>query len=150
MKMVVFQTGREEYGVPVQHVVSIEKWVEATVIPHMPSYMMGVAKIRGELVPILDSGLIFFNKRIEKSEKVKVLVMQVEGFSFGVLVDDAKEILDVEEDSIKQVNVLAFQTSSYFSGVVNLPERLITLVEPAKLYAKLDELEEVRNQIATQ
>ena len=54
MQTVIIQTGSEEYALPVESVISIEKLGFVTPIPHLPDYMLGLMKSRGELVPILD------------------------------------------------------------------------------------------------
>ena len=53
-KAVVFSCGNEEYAVPVDLVVSIEKLERVTPIPHLPNYLLGFTRIRGELTPVID------------------------------------------------------------------------------------------------
>lgn len=48
-KAVVFLCGTEEYAVPVDQVVSIEKLERVTPIPHLPNYLLGFTRLRGEL-----------------------------------------------------------------------------------------------------
>ena len=54
VKSVVFACGTEEYAVPVEQAISIEKLEHVTPIPHLPNYLLGFTRIRGELVPVLD------------------------------------------------------------------------------------------------
>lgn len=68
-KVVVFQLCNEQYAIPVEHVVSIEKMSHPTLIPSMPSYMLGVVRIRGELVPVLDTSQILYRRPYAETEK---------------------------------------------------------------------------------
>jgi len=146
-KFVIFQAGNEQYGIPVQNVVSIEKIGELTVIPHMPEYMLGVVRIRGELVPVLDTMKIFYHHSCEQTERTRMIVVITEDLSVGLIVDDAKEIIDIPSESIKQVNLLAYQRAHYFVGVASLPERLITLVDPNQLFESLDGVQSIKEHI---
>ncbi len=40
-----------------------------TIIPGMPSYMLGVVRIRGELVPVLDTSQILYRRPYTETEK---------------------------------------------------------------------------------
>lgn len=146
-KVVVFQTGNEQYGVPIQSVISIEKMETATPIPNMPEYMVGVVKVRGDLIPVFDVGLILYNKHVVETEKTRMVVVNTETLSFGLVVDDAKEIVDVPESDIKQVNMIAYQKTSYFVGVANLQNRLVTLIDPNELCESLDGIKHIKANI---
>ena len=61
-KAVVFFCGKEQYAVPVEQVVSIEKLERVTPIPHLPNYLLGFTRIRGELIPIIDFQTILYNR----------------------------------------------------------------------------------------
>ncbi|MFS0863431.1 chemotaxis protein CheW [Fredinandcohnia sp. 179-A 10B2 NHS] len=145
-KVVVFTTGSEEYAVPIRNVISIERFSESNVIPHMPSYMLGVLTIRDELVPIIDTGVILFNVKTKSTENTRIIVIKTETLSVGLVVDDAKEILDIQDDQIKGLN-LTYQLSPYITGVATLEDRLITLLDPASLFQGLDGFTDVKEHI---
>ena len=62
LKAVVVQCGNEEYAIPVESVVSIERLEQVNPIPHLPDYMLGLMRIRGELVPIMDFEQILYGR----------------------------------------------------------------------------------------
>ncbi len=53
-KVVVFHAGKEEYALSIEHVISIEKLEKINPIPHLPSFVLGLVKVREELIPVLD------------------------------------------------------------------------------------------------
>lgn len=146
-KVVVFQLNHEQYAIPIEHVVSIEKMSEPTVIPHMPDYMVGVVRIRGELVPVLDTMRILYRRPYTKTEKTRLIVVSTEELVVAFIVDDAKEILDIPEEVIKQVNMLAYRQTPYFIGVANLTERLIMLIDPNELFERLERVKEIKEHM---
>ncbi|RFB17091.1 chemotaxis protein CheW [Bacillus sp. HNG] len=145
-KVVVFSAGDEEYGVPVLNVISIERAQALNAIPQMPNYMLGVLTIRDELVPIVDTGIILFNKSINHTDKTKIIVAKTDSLSVGLLVDDAKEIIDIPQNQVKPLNV-TYQLSSYITGVATLEGRLITLLDPHKLFNGLEGFNQIEEHI---
>jgi purine-binding chemotaxis protein CheW len=146
-KVVVCQIANEQYGIPVENVISIEKMSAPTVIPQMPDYMVGVVRIRGELVPVLDTMKILYNQPFQENDKTRMIVVITEDISVALIVDDAKEIIDIPSESIKQVNMLAYRQTPYFIGIASLPERLITLVEPNRLFESLAGVKAIKEHI---
>ncbi|MEI5908197.1 chemotaxis protein CheW [Bacillus spongiae] len=142
-KIVVFQSGSEEYAFPIEHVMSIEKVTTINPIPHLPAYVRGMVDIRNELVPVLDFEQILYGSPA-KVEDARIIVIQTEGlFSFGVMVKEAKEIIDILKDQIKQVSLLAYSQTKYFTGIVHLEDRLITFVDADILVQSLGGMKEI-------
>ncbi|MGD6834501.1 chemotaxis protein CheW [Sutcliffiella halmapala] len=146
-KLVIFQANQEEYGVSVEYVVSIEKLDKFTPIPQMPAYMKGLMKVRDELIPVLDTRQILFRDQTELTDKSRVIVVQTTDLSVALLVEDAKEILDVQKETIKPLSLIAANGSNYISGMVNLDKRLIAVIEPGKLVDGLREMDEIKEEM---
>lgn len=146
-KVVVFRAGNEEYGIPIEHVISIEKIENINVIPNMPSYVKGVVKVRGDLIPVIDMNHIFYQKDTIIDGNSKLIVVQSEEIASALIVKDAKEILDVQEEQLKPIPVGAFQSTKYFTAVISLNERLITIIHPNLLISSLDEIVLVKEEI---
>lgn len=146
-KVVVFQLANEQYAIPVEHVVSIEKMSRPTLIPGMPSYMLGVVRIRGELVPVLDTSQILYRRPYTETEKTRLIVVHTDDVHVAFIVDDAKEIIDIPSHMMKQVNMLAYQQTPYFIGIANLPDRLITVIDPTILFDHLEGSSTIKEHI---
>ena len=146
-KVVVFRAGNEEYGLPIEHVTSIEKLEAVNVIPNMPIYMKGVVKVRGELIPVLDTNNILYQEDANIDENTKLIVVQSKELSAALIVKEAKEILDIQEENLKSISVGAFQATKYFMAVASLDERLITIIDPNLLVSSLDGIALVKEEI---
>lgn len=143
-KVVVFQVGTEEYGIPIEHVISIEKVEGITPIPHLPVYVKGIVKVRGELLPVLDFEEILYHRTIQYNDQTRMIVVKTDELTIGVLVNDAKEIIDIEKENLKQLGLVAFNKTSYFSSIANLDSRLITMIDPSMLVRSLEGINEIQ------
>ena len=145
-KAVVFLCGTEEYAVPVEQVVSIEKLERVTPIPHLPNYLLGFTRIRGELTPVIDFGQVLYN-RPTHTDTSKVIVLSTDTVNYGLLVADAREIIDFEEGVLKQMGLVNYSKTKYFTAVANLEDRMISCVDPHILVNSLDGIREIINYL---
>lgn len=146
-KVVVFQCGNEDYAVPIEHVVSIEKLEQVNKIPHLPNYLIGLMKIRGELVPIIDFEQILYNRSGVNYENARVVTMHTQDMSIGILVREAKEILDIAQEDLKQIGLVNYTKTRYFTAVANLENRMITIVDPSILVRSLEGIKEIQSYL---
>lgn len=150
VKAVIVQCGQEEYALPVDTVVSIEKLERVNPIPHLPDYMLGLMKIRGELVPILDFQQILYGKSAKDDPNARIVVVQTENLFIGLLVLDAKEILDIPESKLTSSGLMAYSRTPYFKTVANLEERMITVVDAEILSQTLTGMDEIGEYVQSQ
>ncbi|KMJ59951.1 chemotaxis protein CheW [Bacillus sp. LL01] len=149
-KLVIFEVNGEEYGISVEYVVSIEKLATVTALPEMETYLKGLMKVRGELIPLLDTKQILFSGTTEATDKARVIMVQCSELSVGLLVEDAKEILDVPQESIKSLNLFGSQTTTYIHGMINLENRLIAILDPSSLLNSLNGMESIKEAVEKQ
>lgn len=143
-KVVVFQVGHEDYAIAIDFVISIEKVEGITPIPHLPNYVKGIVKVRGELVPVIDFEQILYNRPIQPTEATRLIVLYTEDLSVCVMVNDAKEIIDVAPENIKQLGLVGYKKTEYLTGVANLEQRLITIINPSILVHSLEGIKEIQ------
>ncbi|WP_342469497.1 chemotaxis protein CheW [Ureibacillus sp. FSL K6-3587] len=142
LKSIIFRCEKEEYGISIDQVVSIEKIGKITPIPHLPNYLVGFTRIRGELVPVLDFNIILYNKPTT-DPLARIVVLNTDIVNFGLVVSEAKEIIDIREDDIQQVGLVNYFQTKYFTAVANLEDRMITIVNPKVLVNSLEGIREI-------
>ena len=150
LKAVIVQCGNEEYAISVDLIVSIERLEQVNPIPHLPDYMLGLMRIRRELVPILDFEQILYNKSALVHDEARVVVVQIKELYIGLLVIDAKEILDIPESTLTSTGLLAYSRTPYFTSVANLENRMITIVDPEILSKTLPGMDEIGEYVGAQ
>ncbi|QFT89692.1 Chemotaxis protein CheW [Bacillus sp. THAF10] len=146
-KLVIFESSKEEYGISVEHVISIEKLSALTVLPEMPAYLKGVMKVRNELIPVLDTKRILFSDNLTVTDKTRLIVVQTSSISAGLLVEDAKEILDVQPEAMQELSMLAQHSTPYIKAMVNLESRLIAVLDPYTLIMNLANITEIEEAV---
>lgn len=150
MKAVIVQCGEEEYALPVESVITIEKLERVNPIPHLPEYMLGLMKNRGELVPILDFQQILYGNSAKNNENARVVILQTESLHIGLLVLDAKEIIDIPESKLTSSGLMAYSRTPYFTTIANLEDRMITVVDPEILSKTLAGMDAIGEYISSQ
>ncbi|MEW8972447.1 MAG: chemotaxis protein CheW [Mesobacillus sp.] len=149
-KTVVFQAGNEEYAFPILYVISIEKLEGMTAIPHMPDYVTGITKVRGELIPVIDLEKVLYHRDIRADDKTRLIVLETSEISLGVLVRDAKEILEIPEVNMKQPGLIAYQNTKFITGIANLDKRMIMIIDPQTLINSLEGIKEIKDYMKQQ
>ena len=150
MQTVIVQTGNEEYALPVETVISIEKLDYVTPIPHLPAYLLGLMRSRGELVPILDLSQILYHTATPRDLETHVVVVKTDQLEIGLLVLDAKEILELPEDRLTSIALKAYSKTPYFITIANLEERVITVIDPNIMASSLQGMDEISSYMRDQ
>lgn len=149
-KTVVFQAGSEEYAFPILYVISIEKMEGMTAIPHMPDYVTGITKVRGDLIPVIDLEKVLYSRDIQVEDKTRLIVLETAEISIGVLVRDAKEILEIPEENLKQPGLVAYQNTKFITGIANFDKRMIMVINPEILIHSLEGIKEIKDYMKNQ
>ncbi|WP_050009172.1 chemotaxis protein CheW [Caldalkalibacillus thermarum] len=136
-KIVAFRLGTEEYGVPIGQVVSIERMQKPTKIPKVPKHIRGVLNIRQQVIPIADLRTYLLEAECTDEDDTRIIVIDVDGRSMGLVVDEAKDVLDIDPDQVQQVDLHGAASESVL-GIAKVDERLIILLNMSKLLNELD------------
>lgn len=129
-QVVSFRIGKELFGVYIQIVQEIVRVPEITPVPEMPPFVDGVINLRGKIVSVVDLG----NKlRLESSglsRTSRVLIVEIENKTVGLLVDAVTEIIRIPPESIEPTPDIATSVGAeYIVGVGKLPDKLIILLD---------------------
>ncbi len=144
-QVVIFRTGTEDYAIPMHYVVSIEKTDGLSPIPQMPDYIKGVIEIREQIIPVLDLEFIFYHRFMTIDESSRLVVIQIEGVMLGILVNEAKEIIEIPSENIKRVGLISTSKTEYLEGVASLSGRLVAVMNPNNLVNSLEGINLVRD-----
>ncbi|WP_018660578.1 chemotaxis protein CheW [Heyndrickxia acidiproducens] len=142
-KYMIFKVRDEEYGISIRSVSSIEKAEKMNPIPKLPDFVRGVVKVRDELVPVIDIEAVFYQTQLELADSARLIVLQTPALFVGLLVKEANDILEIRDGAKKQVGLIGYERTKYFSSVANLDGRLITLVDPDILIASLEGIKDI-------
>ena len=112
------------YVIPVKWIREIIRLPKVTKIPLAPDYIKGVSNLRGGVVPIID-----LKKRLgiegEIPENAKIIVIEKEENSFGVIVDKTSQVIDVEEKNIEKASA----SNEFIKNVVRINDDIYMILE---------------------
>jgi purine-binding chemotaxis protein CheW len=134
VQIVGFRIGNETYGVRISSVREIVRVPEITAIPSAPEAVEGVINLRGKIVPVMDLRKRFGQQEVQPDKKNRILVVELEGKLVGLIVNAASEVLKIPPGDIAAPGSLFPEgESSYVTGVAKLKNRLVILLNVAKL-----------------
>lgn len=143
-KLIVFRLGHEEYALSVQNVGSIERILPITRVPSTPSFVKGVINLRGVVTPVIDLKRRFHNEDTEFSNQTRIIIINFEDITVGIIVDSANDVVDIDESQIEPPpEVVGMVEVDYITGVVKLDNRLLILLDLEKILSK-EEWEEIK------
>jgi purine-binding chemotaxis protein CheW len=86
---VLFTLADTQYAVPISNVVEIGRPLEVTPVPNVPSWVLGVANLRGEVVSMVDLRSFLGLEPLERDATARMVVAQArtDAMTAGLLVD---------------------------------------------------------------
>jgi purine-binding chemotaxis protein CheW len=134
VQIVGFRIGRETFGLPISVVREIIRVPAITAVPNLPDHIEGVINLRGRIIPVIDLPKRFGVNRNEPSAKNRIVVVEVNGRSIGLIVDSASEVLRVAQAEIEQPrDVFPESGIDFVAGVGKLKQRLVILLDLQKI-----------------
>ena len=130
MQVVVFKVNEEQFAVEAAKVQSINDMMEITKVPKSAEYIKGLINLRGTIISLLDINLLLNIEKAEGSQE-NIIILNLQDESVGVTVDQVDEVLEIEEDLVETVET--DRNKTYIKGVINFKDRIITLIDIAKL-----------------
>ncbi|HNV69106.1 MAG TPA: chemotaxis protein CheW [Candidatus Ozemobacteraceae bacterium] len=128
--------------------IAVKRVVE--ILPHQPlvdiarrdTPVEGVVNVRGRIIPVIDLGLKIVNVPARQSPKPRIIAVEIEKESVGLLIDEVADRLCLLTEPPRPA--LAGMAQPYFSGVVSVDLRDIPLLDVDQLFTPAE-----RDQIAS-
>lgn len=127
---VAFRVGTAEYVVPAAQVLHLESFEAATHVPGAPPYVAGLIQVRGRVVPVVDLRKRFGLPPTDRALDHRVVVVQLGTRVVGLLVDRARDVIQLDEASFQDApELIKQQASGFVTGVVSVRDRLFLIVD---------------------
>ncbi len=130
-QLVGFRLGNEEFAIDILQVQEINRTMEITGIPKAAEFIEGVINLRGRVIPVISLQKRFDLELSKDESEHRIVVVDIGNNNVaGFLVDSVTEVMRVSESDIEPApDMVAGMTSHYLSGVINIAERLIILLD---------------------
>ena len=126
-QLVVCALGREQYGLPIEHVREIVRFSEPRPVASDVPWMLGVVSLRGRLIPVHDLA-VRLGVPAARGASAKLVVVDTGEEPVGVLVDDVVEVLTVDAAQLEAV-------PSGDGRIARVGDRLVLLLDGEELAA---------------
>jgi purine-binding chemotaxis protein CheW len=127
---VTFRVATASYALPAAQVLHLESFEAATHVPGAPPYVAGLVQVRGRIVPVVDLRSRFGLPPIERTIDQRVVVVQVGARIAGLLVDSAREVLQLDETSFERPPALIeHHGAGFVVAVATVARRLFLLID---------------------
>ncbi len=100
-KYLTFVLSNEEYGLEILKVREIISVLDITSVPQTPPFIKGVINLRGKVIPVVDLRLKFGMEETEYTKETCTIVVDVQGFLMGIVVDTVSEVIDIAKTDIE-------------------------------------------------
>lgn len=138
LQIVVFKLGQEEYGLHIDQIKEVVITPNITRMPQTPSYVKGVANIRGNVIAIFDLEERFnlLRSEIQTNGNKYTLVVESDDLKMGLLVNDVPNTISVSagdlDESVSIINDV-HAGDNYIKGIIKSGGRLIILIDIFKV-----------------
>jgi len=131
---VTFYVGNEAYGVSIDYVQEIIRVPGMIKVPRTPPYLEGLANLRGNILPVIDTRVKFGLEKEPLSETSRVLVLNDGRKRLGFIVNRVSEVVNVAADEIEKVKEGEVR-AEFLEGIARLAggEQLLMVVDVLRL-----------------
>ena len=142
-RYVSFSLASGSYCIPVDQVLQILRLENLLEIPKPPPYVEGVINLRGDIIPVVN-----LRQRLEiapqeptapkgaDTRKRRIIIARVGTRSYGLDVDDVREIVDIEDTGITSDATMLFGArADFILGIARREEHLYMMLDLSRVFS---------------
>jgi len=134
-KYLTFAIGEDAYGIAIDVVEDIIGIQEVTYVPSQPKYLKGVINLRGQIIPVIDIRLRFYQEAIDYDDRTCIVVIKMEDMPVGVVVDRVLEVVNITEVTVP--SSFEDKEENFLTGIGKHGDQIVLLVDCQSLLIDL-------------
>ncbi|MGB5960909.1 MAG: chemotaxis protein CheW [Coleofasciculaceae cyanobacterium] len=136
-----FSLDNWHYGIEAALVQEVLTLPELTPIAPATN-LIGIINFRGQIVPILHLNLLQESPVKQFNLNDHIIIIQCQGLQLGIIINQVKEVLNINSEEIKTKSFLTVSetNNALFSGLYQVENSEIILLEPQTLISQLDDV----------
>ena len=137
-EVLIFSIDSKRYAMELRYVVETVQSLPVTRVPRLPSFIRGIANLRGNIIPVVRLDLFFDGggAENERGEYKCLIVLRCEGHLFSILADDVLCIGDMGknllDDGIDHANSSGFE--KYVRAELTDGDGVVTVLDGERLF----------------
>jgi purine-binding chemotaxis protein CheW len=131
---ILFQIDEANYAVHAGQVQQVEMVERITRVPRAPAFVQGIVYLRGQVAPVINVRRRFHLPDAPLTPRSRLVVTRLEDRLVALLVDSAREFARFDPAALQPLPAgLSGPSRAYLQGVFQLPDRLVLLLDLAKI-----------------
>ena len=137
-KILTFLVNDEYYAADIMEVERILGYEELTALPEAPSYMMGLMKYEGTVLPVISLRRRFGLQDAFDSNS-KIIVVKKEDYRVGISVDQVIEVRSIDSTSLEMPSYISSAISNrYIKGIIKEESNIVILLSLENILTSKD------------
>lgn len=147
IQLVLFNIGKESFGVKISQVREIIKLEEITNLPNSSQNVKGVINLRGQITPVIDLKIMLGFGASDTNEHTRIIVVELGKNTIGMIVDSVSEVIRIRKKDIDSTpSLITTADADYITGIGKLDNRLLTILDLSKILPQ-DDQDELANLV---
>lgn len=134
VQWLTFVLGEEKYAMKVMKVQEVLRYVTIAPVPGADNFVLGIINLRGNVVTVIDARQKFGMPQIDITDFTRIIILEIEGQTVGVLVDSVSEVIDLKDRDIESTpEAQNEETSIFIQGIAHKNNDLHILIDLDRL-----------------
>lgn len=135
--LAVISLGDEYYGVDAGLISEFSNLREVTAVPCTPAHVVGNINLRGDILTVIDIRKMLNIEKRDSVVNAKVMVLQAGVLFIGVMINDAVEIINVQESDIRPLpSASDSEINDFIKGELSYRQKMLSVLDLEKLLKK--------------
>ena len=140
-KIVTFRLGEDLFAADIYAVERVLRYQAPRSVPNVPPWIEGVIEYLGRVVPVINLRRRFELPEVAVAAETRILVFNAGGEWVAALVDAVLEVAGLDQATVSPPPPLFRGLSAeYLRGIVRRKDRLVILLDVARLLSSSDRL----------
>lgn len=128
-QLITFAIEGQAFGIDIAVIREIRAWTPVTRIPGVPEHVVGVANLRGAIIPVFDVALRFGWPGTVASERHAIIVVEVAGQSSGIVAESVSDLVEIDGDALQPPPALQdARIAGFIEGIAPAPDGALIMV----------------------
>jgi purine-binding chemotaxis protein CheW len=148
---IIFKLGNEDFAIRIEQIKEVTLASEITQMPNTPSFISGVANVRGNIIAVIDLEKRFKMRKRgaeKKPPKNYILVIEKGEYLVGLLVKEVPQTINLGASNIDRSSPIVKELTineKYIHGIGKATGKLIIILDVGKIIT-LEEEKQLLNQ----
>lgn len=130
VQYIVVKIGNEQYGININFIDNIVRMQNITRVPKAQVYFKGVINLRGEIIPVMSIRIKLGLEADVFTDKSRIIIIKMETGTVGMIVDEVREVVTLEEENIEKMSYdVTDEKSGFINGIGKNNDELISLLD---------------------